>query len=453
MKDIVTKDATVAPTGADTDFPGTFEVVLSAPTLDRDGEVLKSDEWKTPLPAKINFDTDHGMSVRSTVGSGVPRIDEKGNLVVSGTWSSLPYAQDVRTLVKEGHIDRTSVAYITDRTKGKDGTTHVVRELLNGAFVAIPANDDAIVLGVKSGARNNANDAATIQSIHDATRDLGAHCVGSSNDGGEGGKAFEAKAVSDKPWSDFTAADYDIDQWRKACLIGPATASDSKDDYKLPVREPDGTLNRAACHAAASVLAGGRGGVKAPPEDIKSAAKALVGLYRNQLKEDPPDSVLGLAGMKEAAWWLVSTKDADTTDDNDPMDLIAATDAAIDQVIDLLSAITDPSPEVQQALDLLQAADAAVDEAMELLGIDDPDEGGTNAKGAASAPATDAEKAATDADTKSASAAAEPTASAAGAPAGQAAADDPTDEELLAEAMAIKSMYINSLTGGVENND
>ncbi|MEO7905267.1 MAG: hypothetical protein ABIR91_05765, partial [Candidatus Saccharimonadales bacterium] len=101
---ITHKDATITPTGTDTDFPGTFEVILSAPTLDRDGDTLLPEEWKTPLPDKITFDADHGMSVASTVGSGVPSINEKGQLVVQGTYSSLPRAQEVRTLVNEGHI-------------------------------------------------------------------------------------------------------------------------------------------------------------------------------------------------------------------------------------------------------------------------------------------------------------------------------------------------------------
>jgi len=176
---IVRKDATITPTGSDDEFPGTFEVVLSAPTKDRDGDTLLPDDWKLPLPEKITFDSDHGMSVATTVGSGTPSIDEKtGNLIVSGTFSSLPRAQEVRTLVKEGHIDRTSVAFMTEKTQ-KAGATVTQRELLNGAFVAIPSNREAVVLsskGLKAGARNSAADAEMIQGIHDHAATLGADC-------------------------------------------------------------------------------------------------------------------------------------------------------------------------------------------------------------------------------------------------------------------------------------
>jgi hypothetical protein len=102
--------------------------------------------------------------------------------------------------------------------------------------------------------------------------------------------------VSDLPWSSFSQADYDVAQWHRACLIhlhdGPPTA---KNQCKLPVREPDGTLNRNGVHAAAAVLAGARGGVDAPRTQIIKAARQIVSLYRNVLNETPPESVITLA--------------------------------------------------------------------------------------------------------------------------------------------------------------
>jgi len=177
---VVTKEATVENTGTDEDFPGTFRVILSAPTKDRDGDTLLTDEWELPLPEHITFDQDHGMSVGTTIGSGVPSIDEKGQLIVDGTYSSLDRAQEVRTLVNEGHIRTTSVAFMTKDSTEKGAKT-TKRELLNGAFVAIPSNREALVLSskaakVKVGARNSTTDAATIQNIHDSAAELGADC-------------------------------------------------------------------------------------------------------------------------------------------------------------------------------------------------------------------------------------------------------------------------------------
>lgn len=108
-------------------------------------------------------------------------------------------------------------------------------------------------------------------------------------------------AVSDKPWSDFTQADYSPEQWRRSCLIDTEQGEeDSKDRYKIPVREPDGTLNRNGCHAAAG--GHGIGAVTGVSDEKKqAAAKKLVSLYRNQLDEDPHESLVELAGMSSDA--------------------------------------------------------------------------------------------------------------------------------------------------------
>jgi phage head maturation protease len=194
------KDATIQNT--DDTFPGSFEVVLSTKAKDRDGDELQPEDWKQPLPDHITFDADHGMSVATTVGSGTPTIDESGRMVVRGTYSSLPRAQEVRTLVNEGHIRTTSVAFMTEKSQQKDGTTKQVRELLNGAFVAIPSNREALVLaskGIKAGARNSKSDADHIQAIHDHALALGAKPAGPEDDSGAaqgstGGKALAAPA-------------------------------------------------------------------------------------------------------------------------------------------------------------------------------------------------------------------------------------------------------------------
>ena len=235
--EIIRKDATI--TNTDEAGPGAFEVILSAPTLDRDGDTLKADEWKQPLPDHITFDIDHGMSVASTVGSGVPRIDEEtGNLVVSGTYSSLPRAQEVRTLVNEGHIKTTSVAFMTEKTT-KDGKTVAQRELLNGAFVAVPSNREAVVLaskGLKAGARNSAADLAAIQGIHDHATALGADCSGAkatSRDVEFKSVAGSLEAVQDRVRDALEDAYPDSYVWLRATLpdsvVFELTAVDSPD--------------------------------------------------------------------------------------------------------------------------------------------------------------------------------------------------------------------------------
>jgi len=191
-KAVVTKAiAEIVPGTDDATTPnGTFEVILSAETKDRDDETLRREDWKQPLPDHITFDTDHGMSVASTVGSGAPRIEADGTLRVSGEYSSIARGQEIRTLVNEGHIRTTSVAFLT--TSGSKAAGRKTRELLNGAFVAVPSNRDTVVLSskawaaledetavaAKAGARNSATDASRLQSIHDLATEAGATCSG-----------------------------------------------------------------------------------------------------------------------------------------------------------------------------------------------------------------------------------------------------------------------------------
>lgn len=197
--------ASIAPGANDADTPhGSFTVILSTPALDRDGEQLKSSEWAKPLPDHITFDVDHGMSVATTVGSGHPTIDAKGRLVVDGTYASTQLGQDTRALVNEGHIVHTSVAFIRRNRTDQKGVKQIERVLINGAFVAIPANTEAMVLGSKVGARNSANDAKSIQTIHDTATGLGANC--------STGKTFGRKDAGDDPATLAAAVDASLDQ-------------------------------------------------------------------------------------------------------------------------------------------------------------------------------------------------------------------------------------------------
>lgn len=98
--------------------------------------------------------------------------------------------------------------------------------------------------------------------------------------------------VSNKPWSNFKESDYTDEQWLRACLIvrGPDAGS-AKQRGSLPVREPDGTLNKNAVVAAAAALAGARGGVKVSSEEKAAAKKKLRSLY-STIGAEPPESLM-----------------------------------------------------------------------------------------------------------------------------------------------------------------
>lgn len=125
---------------------GGFTAILSTPSQDRDGDKLLREEWKEFASDRYPLDMDHGMSVAETVGSFTPYFDGE-KMMMDAFFSSITRAQEVRTLVDEGHIRTVSVAFMVDKSK-KDGTPK--RELLNAGIVAIPSNRDAVILASKA---------------------------------------------------------------------------------------------------------------------------------------------------------------------------------------------------------------------------------------------------------------------------------------------------------------
>ncbi len=104
--------------------------------------------------------------------------------------------------------------------------------------------------------------------------------------------------TTNKPWDGSASRWPTAAAYAKSCLInlndGPS-ANWTKGNCKLPVYEPDGTLNVNAMHAASAVLAGGMGGVQASPDAKKAAARKLIRLY-GQANESPPPSLKNMAG-------------------------------------------------------------------------------------------------------------------------------------------------------------
>jgi hypothetical protein len=145
--DIRTKavNATIEDTSANADeYPGTFLVELSNESLDRDGDVLKSNEWEQPLPQQITFVNDHNHKMASVVGSATPEL-VGDKVICKGEWAATANAQETRKVIK--HVPYVSVAYREKRDQ-KAGT--VSRELINGSFVVVPSNTRARVLASKS---------------------------------------------------------------------------------------------------------------------------------------------------------------------------------------------------------------------------------------------------------------------------------------------------------------
>lgn len=157
---------------------GEFEVILSAATLDRDGEVIDARAFE-PLPESIPFHAFHDF--HDPIGRGTPFYD--GDVLkAKGVYASTARAQEIRTLVAEGIIGHTSVGFMAaDRKDADDGTPHITRgELLEGSFVSVPSNRQAEVLMAKSlnqYLQGKSEDIGDPQGIHDLAVGKGASCV------------------------------------------------------------------------------------------------------------------------------------------------------------------------------------------------------------------------------------------------------------------------------------
>ena len=174
---------------------GGFEAVLSAPTLDRDGEVIDYGAFD-PLPNSIPILADHEASVRSLVGRAQPFYDGQV-LKVRGKFASNDFAQYCRGLLLDGTLDSMSVGFMQPERTTRDSTPHITRaEILEGSFVVIPSNRQAAVVMAKSfglsdevaevvaedllthkgGSRNAKADQEAIDAIHDYAVKAGANC-------------------------------------------------------------------------------------------------------------------------------------------------------------------------------------------------------------------------------------------------------------------------------------
>lgn len=141
---------------------GEFEVILSMPTLDRDGEIIDTKAFE-PLPDSIPFHAFHDFT--DPVGRAVPRY-EGDVLKARGYYASTARAQEVRTLVAEGVIGHTSVGFMPPDREVKEGVPHITKgELLEGSFVSVPSNREAAVLTAKSYRPHERNESTMRKSI------------------------------------------------------------------------------------------------------------------------------------------------------------------------------------------------------------------------------------------------------------------------------------------------
>lgn len=123
---------------------GTWEAIASTPTIDRDHEIVAAGAlWWNGVTVPC-----HAEHFGELIGSGIPRYvgDE---LRIVGRFASTAKAQQVRTLVVEGHMRTMSVMFLPSTFEpGRGDVKRIITraELLAVDFAPVPSNRDARVL-------------------------------------------------------------------------------------------------------------------------------------------------------------------------------------------------------------------------------------------------------------------------------------------------------------------
>ncbi|MBA3488266.1 MAG: hypothetical protein H0T78_01765 [Longispora sp.] len=131
---------------------GRFTAVASAPTVDRDGEVIVPGAME-PLPKSIPVHDGHPVGAqagRQPIARARPYY-KNGVLYVEGYFASTPDAQATRQKVMEGVLDSMSIMFHRPERETVKGVPTITKaELLAADFVGIPSNREARVISARA---------------------------------------------------------------------------------------------------------------------------------------------------------------------------------------------------------------------------------------------------------------------------------------------------------------
>lgn len=244
-----------------------------------------------PLPLLWQRETGDGHSNSVVVGR-IDSIRRDGELIrASGVFRDSEEADEVIGMIAGGFlrgvsvdVDQASMELVDDGTEeGLDITGRIAAATL----VPIPAFQEAfIALGPETFADDDSEGEEDDECPEGQHMMPGGWCM---DDDAMSGEAAEF-AVTDRSW-DGDSARFTPEQWRDSTVLhrSPEEGQDplTKSLHSLPIREPNGDLNRNAVHAAAARI---NQVTDATDEELAAAKRRLRSAY-NQLDEDPPEVI------------------------------------------------------------------------------------------------------------------------------------------------------------------
>jgi len=128
---------------------GTFKVIVSTDTKDRQGEIVNQEGWDLSAYTKNPVVLWAHKYDQLPIGMCTAIKTENGQLVAEGKFAPAdanPFAQQVRKLYDLGMLNAVSVGFIPTEMDEKDQTKTSKQEMLEFSFVPVPANAEALRL-------------------------------------------------------------------------------------------------------------------------------------------------------------------------------------------------------------------------------------------------------------------------------------------------------------------
>lgn len=260
---------------------GTFEVVMTNESVDRDGEIIMMDGWnfdnfmKNPV---VLFGHDYWSA---PVGAVTEIFRDERGWVARGVFARTDEAQKLRQLYDDGFLKTVSVGFIA---KERDGNKITSQELLELSFVPVPSNPTALDARSKKAINELAAMFKTVvpkketpmldvESEWDATAAIGRI----------------------KEWASNENDEIDYGKYKEAFAWYDGEKLDIQGSYKLPhhdVRGDELVVNWRGVAAAMGALLGAQGGVDIPEDERRGVYDHLVVHYEQFEKEPPEFSVV-----------------------------------------------------------------------------------------------------------------------------------------------------------------
>lgn len=214
----------------------------------------------------------HDGAVR--VASITETWQEGDRILFNGNLMQTPEASEVIALLAEGRmglsIDMDSAVFEFEGEEGEEMQVFTEGRIRGATLVDIPA-----LVGAWA-------EMGSWEEIEMLAASGCAPCM-------EQQATYRQFQISDAEW-DGSSSRFTDEEWCRSTIVHLEEGCTNKSDHKLPIREPNGDLNRNAVHNAAARF----NQTEAPEEELAAARRRLRAAY-NELGEEPPEVIAASA--------------------------------------------------------------------------------------------------------------------------------------------------------------